>query len=177
MATWKRGWSTIFDWRRPSLAVTCAGMSRHQMTVMVATGSCPPLLDDVEDRRRRPAGRDGGDRRAELAVAGLAPLVAEAQPASCSPRDSVQCGVDALREVYEPLVVAEVLLEELWMPVDAKALHDHPVEVPGEEVGQEERPRLVLDDLRELRRGGIELVAMGAGETLDALLGDHGIEQ
>src|SRR5215204_471069 len=35
MATWKRGWSTILLARRLSLAITWAGMSRHQMTVSV----------------------------------------------------------------------------------------------------------------------------------------------
>ena len=63
------------------------------------------------------------------------------------------------------------------MAVEAEALDDQPVEVAGQEIGQEERPELLVGDRREGRRARVELVAMGAREALDALLGQHRIEQ
>ena len=50
IASWKRGASWRAARARPSLAVTCAGMSRHQMTVSSGTGW---LRDEALERRPR----------------------------------------------------------------------------------------------------------------------------
>ena len=115
--------------------------------------------------------------RRELAVAGLPPFVAQAESAggpSCRRRERRVVG---LGEVHEPLVVAEVLVAQLRMSIQPETLDDQPVEVARQEVGQEERGGLVVDELRELRARRVELVAVRAGEPFDALLGDHRIEQ
>ena len=64
------------------------------------------------------------------------------------------------------------------MAVEAEAADDEPVEVAGEEVGQVERPELLVAGARsKAARAGVELVAVGAGQALDALLGDDRVEQ
>jgi hypothetical protein len=82
-----------------------------------------------------------------------------------------------LGEVHEPAVVREVHRLELRVAVDAEAADHEPLEVAGEEVGQPERRRLVLCHLGERLAAGEELVAVGAGQPLDALLGDDRVEQ
>ena len=55
---------------------------------------------------------------------------------------------------------------------------DHePLEVPGEEVGQPERAGLRVGQRGERGAAGVELVAVGAGQALDALLGEDAVEQ
>src|SRR4029079_9638681 len=115
--------------------------------------------------------------RRELAVSGPAPLVPKAEAAGRPTCCHGECRIGGLCEVDESLVVAEVLVAQLRMAVEPETLDHESVEVARQEVGQEERRGLVLDEARELRTRGVELVAMRAREALDALLGDHGIEQ
>ena len=63
------------------------------------------------------------------------------------------------------------------MAVEPERADDEPVEVAGQEVGQVERPGLLGGELLEGLAAGVELVAVGAGQALDALLGDDRIEQ
>ena len=167
IATWKRGWSTILLDRRPSLAMTWAGMSRHQMTVSVAIRQAAPP----------PTTRSACDRGRELAEAGVAVLEREAEPLGRAPRHRQQVRVVGLGEVDDPPVVAEVHRLELRVAVDAEAADHEPLEVAGEEVGQPERRRLLVGQSGEGRAAGEELVAVGARQPLDALLGEHRVEQ
>src|SRR6476661_1275989 len=100
MATWKRGWSTILlDWR-PSRAVTWAGMSRHQMIVIVAMGRSDPSDGQRGGHgRRRPAGDDRIDGRGEVAEPGEPALVREPQASGGPARDPVEGRVLGLGEV------------------------------------------------------------------------------
>ena len=70
-----------------------------------------------------------------------------------------QLGRRALREPDDPLVVAEVVVPQLRVAVEAEAAHDDPVEGADEEVGQVVRARLVA-----VERAGEELVAVRALE-------------
>ena len=63
------------------------------------------------------------------------------------------------------------------MAIDPEPANDESVEVVGEEVGQPEGRRLVVGHLGEGGSAGEELVAMGAGQTLDTLLLENAIEQ
>ena len=83
------------------------------------------------------------DRRRELAVAGAAQLEAQAEPTCAAPGGGDQRRVVGLGEVDEPLVVAEVRGEQLRVAVEPEPDDDEPVEVAGEEVGEEERRGLV----------------------------------
>ena len=56
------------------------------------------------------------------------------------------------------------------MAVEPEARDDQRVEVAGQEVGQVERGRLLVGQPRERLAAGVELVAVGAGQALDALL-------
>ena len=59
IATWNRGWRTALLDRRPSRAMTWAGMSRHQITVMRRHQRSPPARVTSSRRRRaRAAGRE-----------------------------------------------------------------------------------------------------------------------
>ncbi len=61
-----------------------------------------------------------------------------------------------LREPDDALVVAEVVVAQLGIAVEAEPAPDDVVEAPDEKVGEEVRRRLVL--------GAVDLVAMRAGE-------------
>src|SRR6476660_1465687 len=121
IASWKRPGSSRAARVRPSFAVTCAGMSRHQMTVSSGTRG---LRDEALERR------------AEVTVAGPAPLVRKPEIGGGVLGATVEVGVVGLREVHEPAVVAEHHREQLRVTVEPEAAHDERLEVPGEEVGQ-----------------------------------------
>ena len=154
--------------RRPSLATTWAGMSRHQITVSV------PAI------RRPRAGRRAVTRGAVAAASAAIGVPSSPRPVSrrskVRPRRSaaararaVRSGIVGLGEVDEPPVVAEVDRQQLGVSVEAEADDDQRVEVAGEEVGQEEGRRVVVGEPGEGLAAGVELVAVGAGEPLDAL--------
>ena len=63
------------------------------------------------------------------------------------------------------------------MAVEAEALPHERVEVAGEEVGEEERPRLLVVQRGEAGATGEDLVAVGAGEAPDLRVAiEDGIE-
>ena len=126
-------------------------------------------------RRRSVRGRDDGGR--EVAEARASELEREAEPAGAATGRRDQRGIVGLGEVDEAAVVAEVDRQQLGMSVEAEARDDQPVEVAGEEIGQEERAELLVGDRREGRGAGVELVAVGARQALDALLGQDRVEQ
>src|SRR5207253_4795128 len=66
-----------------------------------------------------------------------------------------------LREPHDLLVVAEVVVAQLGVAVEAKPSPDDPVEAANEEVGEEVRARLVL--------GAENLIAMSAREPREAV--------
>ena len=66
---------------------------------------------------------------------------------------------------------------QLRVAVDAEAADDEPLEVAGEEVGQVERAGLVVGQRANVGAAGEELVAVGAGQALDALVGEDRVEQ
>src|SRR5215468_5649191 len=109
IASWKRSGSWVRADVRPSFAVTCAGMSRHQMTVSSGSG----------DRLHEPL-----QRRHEVPVPGPPLLVCEPEPLGCSSRTGAQVVVVRLGEVEQPPVVPEVLREQLGMMVEPEAA-DH----------------------------------------------------
>src|SRR5262245_23967837 len=63
------------------------------------------------------------------------------------------------------------------MAVEAEAADDQALEVPDEEVGQVERAGLIIGEGREGGATGVDLVAVGALESGDALAFEHPIEQ
>jgi len=103
-------------------------------------------------------------------------LEAQAEAAGRPARGSDQRRIVDLGQIDEPSVVAEVLVAQLGMAVQAEPADDQPVEVAREEVGQEERRGFLLGQSREVGATRIELVAVGAREALHALLLDHRVE-
>ena len=156
MATWKRGWRTTLLDRRPSLATTWAGMSRHQMIERV--GHVRRLL-------RRRCWMDGA--RSPKPVGRRSKARPSRSAAACGARG--QLGIVGLGEVDEPAVVAEVHRQQLGMAVEAEAGADDRVELAGQEVGQVEGPELLVLERGVGRRAGVELVAVGALDALEAL--------
>ncbi len=75
-----------------------------------------------------------------------------------------------LGEVDDPLVIAEIERQQLGVAVDAEPLDDEPVEVPDEEIREEEAGGLVIGELGEILGTSEELVTMGAADALDAFL-------
>src|SRR5512135_3754681 len=107
----------------------------------------------------------GGDRRdgrTELAVADLPSLEAQAEASGAPPRPQRELGIVGLGEVDDPTVVAEVERQELRVGIQAKTPDDQAVEVPGQEVGQVEGPRLLVGELGEGSTARVDLVAVGA---------------
>src|SRR5262245_60535190 len=121
IASWKRSDSCARADRRPSLAVTWAGMSRHQMTV--SSGSFRCLHEPCQ-------------RGHEVAVPGAPLDVLETEALGCRLGTRAKVLVVRLREVEQALVVAEVLREQLRVPVEPEPSDHDRVEVPGEEVGE-----------------------------------------
>src|SRR6478736_29683 len=163
MATWKRGWRTTLLERRASLATTWAGMSRHQMIESMGAmsgGSCYGVLDG----------------RGEIAETGETALEREAQTSRgrLGPRREVR--VVRLGEVDEPAVVPEVVGQQLRVAVEAEPGPDDRVELACQEVGQVERPDFLLLEGPVGCRTGIELVAVGALDPVDALAFEIGVE-
>src|SRR3954468_2780818 len=163
MATWNRGWRTTLLDRRPSLATTCAGMSRHQMIESVG-------------------GMSGGsygcsDGCIEIAETCLTPFEREAEPVGRRLRALGQPGIVGLGEVDDAPVVLEVHRQQLRVTVEAEARPDDRVELAGEEVGQVEGPDLLLLDRLVRGRACVELEAMRAIDPRDPLALQIGIER
>ena len=109
---------------RPSLAMTWAGMSRHQMTVRLAIQAAPvvPKVTPV------PSAMASAGRLVIVAMA--AANGAEAGPSELEFEPQAVCGraregqghrVVGLGEVHDALVVPEVHRQQLRMAVDAQA--------------------------------------------------------
>jgi hypothetical protein len=81
-----------------------------------------------------------------------------------------------LGEVHDAAIIAEIERQELRMTVDAQALPDQRVELPGQEVGQPEGADLLLRQLREPVEPGEERIAMDSVDPLHAFLGQHPVE-
>src|SRR5262249_28331458 len=103
-------------------------------------------------------------------------LELEAESFRNPPRLPDRAGALRLREVHEPAVVAEVLLCELRVTIEAERADHQPLEVPQQKVRQVERSRLSFGELSKYPRGGQKLVAMSPGQPLDTFLLEHGIE-
>ena len=74
--------------------------------------------------------------------------------------------------------MGEVDVAQLGMAIEAEALPDERLEVAGQEVGEEERPRLVVVECGEELGAGEQLVAVRAGEALDAgMVGEQSVER
>src|SRR5262245_53322108 len=114
--------------------------------------------------------------RAEAAVTGLADDAFEAEAIRDRAGPGFGLRLRRLGEVDEAAVIAEIGLLQLRMPVDAERADDQAVEMTQQEVRQVERAGLRLRERGEDRRLGVELVAMRAGDALDALLAQDGVE-
>ena len=82
------------------------------------------------------------ERGQQVAVSGPALLVLEPEPVGSGARAAAEILVVGLREIEHPPVVAEVLLEESGMTIEAQAADHDRIEVPREEVGEVEGRRL-----------------------------------
>ena len=74
-------------------------------------------------------------------------------------------GVVTLTEEQDTGVVPEVHVPQLRVTVDAESADDERVEMPSKEIGEIERPELVLLPVRKHVSPGKELVAVRAGKT------------
>src|SRR6188472_668071 len=101
MAVWNRAWSTILCETRRSLAMTWAGMSRHQITVSMPDTSGSPCEPE--------------HRCAEVPEPGHSLLEGQPQAVGGRPGGSGESRVVGLREVDETPVIAEVVGQQLRM--------------------------------------------------------------
>src|SRR5215469_9836757 len=81
-----------------------------------------------------------------------------------------------LRQVHELPVVTEILILQLWMPIEPQRAHDQTLEMAQEEIREIEGSRLALRQLREHLARSEKLVAVGTGQALDAFLREHLVE-
>ena len=105
--------------------------------------------------------------------------VLERQPETLrgAARHREQIRILGLGEVDEALVVTEVHRLKLRVPVDPETADHEPLEVAGQEVRQPERCRLPFSQGREVSAAREELVAVGAGQPLDAFVDENRIEE
>ena len=69
-------------------------------------------------------------------------------------------GIVGLREIDEPPVIAEIVVAQLRETVEPEAFDHQTLEMPREEIGEEERAGLRVHHLGEIIFAGIEGVAM-----------------
>ena len=102
----------------------------------------------------------------------------KASPSLCAPASALACQrvVVGLREIDQSAIVAEIIVAQLRKTIEAEALDDQPLEMAGEEIGEEERAGLRLHHRVEIRLSGIEGVAMRAGDARHAFLRQHAVE-
>ena len=76
------------------------------------------------------------------------------RPSRSAARRSVvdELGIVGLAQQHDAPVVGEVDVAQLRMAIEAEALPDERLEVAGQEVGEEERPRLVVVECRRRAR-------------------------
>ncbi len=117
------------------------------------------------------------DEGRELAHAGAHPLIGQPEPLCRRPGLGVERRIVALRQMDEPLVVAEIDRQQLGMPIETEPADHQRLELPGEEIGEIEGAGLGLGQCREARLAGEGGIAMRAGQPLDRLLGEHRIER
>ena len=122
-----------------------------------------------DDGQRPAIRRPPADRSGEIAETGLPLLEVQTEPVGCRPGPARRVPGPPSARGTEPPVVAEVKLEQLGVLVQPEAAPHDPLEVPCQEIGQVERADLFLLERFERRGAGIELVAVGAGDALDAL--------
>src|SRR5512146_2422385 len=103
-------------------------------------------------------------------------LELEAQPRGDLPRLLEQSRGAGLSEINHFAVVAEVLLRELRMPVDAESPDDQPLEVASEEIREIESPGLGVRQLGEGARAGEELITVGTRQPFHAFLAEQRIQ-
>ena len=156
--------------RRPSFAITCIGMSRHQIVISVAIRR-PSGARCRDERVQCPRRR--APRRTELAESHEPAFEREAEPIGRGLGPRRQPRVVGLGQEDEAPVVAEVERQQLGVTVQPQSADDQPLEVPGEEVGQVERARLLVCERGEGCAAGVDLVAVGAFQACDALGLEH----
>src|SRR5882757_135184 len=153
-ASWKRLVNCTLAVSRPRLTNTCAGMSRHEMMISEAMFSSAQARSGVcPARHSRSAGiqleaHSPGD------VAGLL----------------FRLGSRVLGEIHQLAIVAEIFLCQLRMPVETETAGDETIVMAQQEVSQIERAGLGILQLRKRAAAGEKLVAVGAGQPLQAFL-------
>src|SRR6478672_11453806 len=145
----------------PSVALTWAGMSRHEMTV--SSGNASGL-------------REGGERATEESVACGPMGERESDPVGAGAGCIHHRRVSGLGKVEDAPVIAEVILAQLGMPVQSQRPDDEGMEVPHEEVRQVIGAGLLVVHRFPLVKAGIGGVAMGAGKALGTVALDHTVE-
>ena len=112
-------------------------------------------------------------------VAGADVAVLQAQPQAVGGPvrgGQLRVGRRELRQVQQPRVVAEVVVEKVRPAVQPQSPPDQAVELPQEEVGQVERRRLRVVQRCERRPPGQALVAVRPGQPPDAAAFHHGVQ-
>jgi hypothetical protein len=117
------------------------------------------------------------DGRGEVAEPGRPALEGEPESVGSGLGARGQLRVVALGEVHEPAVRAEVVGQQLRVAVEPEPGPDDRVELAGQEVGQVEGPDLLLLEGIEGSRAGVELVAVGALDPVEALPCEIGVER
>ncbi len=97
----------------------------------------------------------------EAGVPGLAHLERQPQSRSRALRLGAQLGRRLLREPDDLLVVAEVVVAQLGVAVEAETAHDDAVEAADEEVREEVRRRLVFRSVHLVAVRAVELLEPG----------------
>ena len=108
---------------------------------------------------------------------GEAPLEGEAEPARGRLRSFRDGGVVGLSQIDQATIIAEIIVAQLRKAIEAQTFDDQPVEMPREEIGEEERAGLGLHHGVEFRLAGIEGIAMRTLDARHALLGEDAVER
>src|SRR5436190_15526931 len=121
-------------------------------------------LDEIRERRRQPP------------VPGLPALEGEAERGRARLGLLAQRRIVGLREVDDAPVVPEDVSDQLGMTVEPERPAHERVEVPDEEIGEVERPRLLLLQGIPLREPGVDREAVRAWEPLGSVSFADGVD-
>ncbi len=129
---------------------------------------CAALVGAKAAKPGRPRSAEGDDAGRQFAVARTTVLEPEAEAVCGGFGAYDEFRIVDLGQVDESGVVAEVVVAEFGVAVEAEEPDHESVEVTGQVVREVEGPNLGVLELGEGISAGEELVAVGAGQAFDA---------
>ena len=136
-----------------------------------------PRSAGLSGAERPGAGRPVGEEPSVAAAARVAHFKCEAQGPGGLARPGLEVAVAALGQVQQLAVPAEIAVAQLRVTVEPQPLDHQPLEVTGQEIGDEESARLGGHHLGQFLGPGKGLVTVIAEDAFHPLFAQHLVQQ